>query len=76
MKLRLSKQFGDLVALHDVSLAVHKGSIYGLVGCNRAGKPPSKNTGGIYKPDRGLVMIVLSRCLKMSLLKNRLSCSR
>lgn len=55
---RLSKQFGDLVALHDVSLAVHKGSIYGLVGCNGAGKTTLlKILAGIYKPDRGLVMI-------------------
>ena len=51
---RLSKQFGDLVALHDVSLAVHKGSIYGLVGCNGAGKTTLlKILAGIYKPDRG-----------------------
>mgnify|MGYP000872859983 FL=1 len=55
---RVSKQFGGLEALHDVSLAVHKGSIYGLVGCNGAGKTTLlKLLAGIYKPDSGLLMI-------------------
>ncbi len=38
---RVSKQFGGLEALHDVSLAVHKGSIYGLVGVMEREKPRS-----------------------------------
>lgn len=55
---RVNKQFGRLKALHDVSLAVHKGSIYGLVGCNGAGKTTLlKLLAGIYKPDSGLLMI-------------------
>jgi ABC-2 type transport system ATP-binding protein len=55
---RVSKQFGDLEALHDVSLAVHQGSIYGLVGSNGAGKTTLlKLLAGIYKPDTGNIMI-------------------
>jgi ABC-2 type transport system ATP-binding protein len=34
------KQYGDYVALNEVSLTVPKGSIYGLLGPNGAGKHP------------------------------------
>jgi len=55
---RVSKQFGDLEALQDVSLAVHQGSIYGLVGSNGAGKTTLlKLLAGIYKPDAGDILI-------------------
>jgi ABC-2 type transport system ATP-binding protein len=55
---RVNKQFGCLQALREVSLAVHKGSIYGLVGCNGAGKTTLlKLLAGIYKPDAGVLMI-------------------
>jgi ABC-2 type transport system ATP-binding protein len=55
---RVSKQFEDLEALQEVSLAVQKGSIYGLVGSNGAGKTTMlKLLAGIYKPDSGNLMI-------------------
>lgn len=54
----VSKQFEDLEALRDVSLTVHKGSIYGLVGSNGAGKTTMlKLLAGIYRPDAGNLMI-------------------
>ncbi|HUN61658.1 MAG TPA: ATP-binding cassette domain-containing protein [Candidatus Sulfotelmatobacter sp.] len=34
----LTKQFGSFTAVHDVSLQVHYGEIYGLLGANGAGK--------------------------------------
>jgi ABC-2 type transport system ATP-binding protein len=34
----LSRRFGSIEALHDVSLTVRAGSIYGLIGANGAGK--------------------------------------
>jgi len=34
----VSKQFDDLVAVHDLSLDIHKGEIFGLLGPNGAGK--------------------------------------
>lgn len=37
---KVVKQYGDYVALNEVSLNVPKGSIYGLLGPNGAGKLP------------------------------------
>lgn len=55
---RVCKQFEDLEALREVSLTVHKGSIYGLVGSNGAGKTTMlKLLAGIYTPDSGNLMI-------------------
>jgi ABC-type multidrug transport system, ATPase component len=55
---RVSKHFRDIEALHDVSLSVPQGSIYGLVGSNGAGKTTLlKLLAGIYQPDSGLLMI-------------------
>ena len=55
---RVSKQFREIEALHDVSLSVPKGSIYGLVGSNGAGKTTLlKLLAGIYRPDSGQLRI-------------------
>ncbi|HCF70844.1 MAG TPA: ABC transporter [Syntrophomonas sp.] len=54
----VSKNFAGLEALNDVTLTVHKGSIYGLVGSNGAGKTTLlKLLAGIYQPDRGAVTL-------------------
>ncbi|NLB17774.1 MAG: ABC transporter ATP-binding protein [Syntrophomonadaceae bacterium] len=54
----VSKCFAALEALQDVSLSVHKGSIFGLVGSNGAGKTTLlKLLAGIYWPDKGIVKI-------------------
>ncbi len=55
---RVHKRFGHHKALDDISLAVHQGSIYGLIGCNGAGKTTLlKLLAGIYKPDAGAILI-------------------
>lgn len=54
----VSKNFAGLEALNDVTLTVHKGSIYGLVGSNGAGKTTLlKLLAGIYQPDQGTVTL-------------------
>ena len=52
----VSKNFGGLAAVSDVSFTVSKGEVVGLIGPNGAGKTTMLNLiCGIYKPDRGSI---------------------
>jgi branched-chain amino acid transport system ATP-binding protein len=52
----LSKSFGGVVAVDDVSFEVREGEILGVIGPNGAGKTTLFNLiTGIYKPDKGTV---------------------
>lgn len=53
----VSKSFGGLHVLHDVSLSVPEGAIFGLIGPNGAGKTTVFNLiTGNYTPDRGEIV--------------------
>jgi len=53
----VSKRFGGLLALADVSFEVKKGRILGLIGPNGAGKTTMFNCiAGIYKPTEGRIV--------------------
>ncbi len=55
---KLSKSFGKIKALENVSINVKKGSVYGLVGPNGAGKTTLiKHLAGVYRQDAGTVTI-------------------
>jgi ABC-type sugar transport system ATPase subunit len=50
----LTKRFGGLVAVDDVSVDIYKGEVMGLVGDNGAGKSTLiKMISGVYHPDGG-----------------------
>jgi ABC-type uncharacterized transport system ATPase subunit len=54
----ISKRFGDVVAVNDVSLDIHAGTVLGLLGENGAGKTTLMNVlTGVYLPDAGLVSV-------------------
>src|SRR5437667_9820004 len=54
----VSKKFGGVTAVQDVSLEVPRGAILSIIGPNGAGKTALLNMiSGFYKPDSGRVMV-------------------
>ena len=55
---RLSKRFGDRLAVEALTLDVAPGEIYGLIGPNGSGKTTTvKMIAGLYRPTAGQVLI-------------------
>ena len=53
---RLSKSFGGVRAVHDISLEVPAGAVFAVIGPNGAGKSTLLNLlSGIFRPDTGTV---------------------
>ena len=54
----LTKTFGKVKALDNLSMFVPKGAVYGLVGPNGAGKSTAiRHITGVYRPDAGSVTV-------------------
>lgn len=55
----ISKTFGSLQAVHEVSFDVNTGEIFGLLGPNGAGKTTSiRIVLDIFKPESGKVAVL------------------
>ncbi|MGC9384157.1 MAG: ABC transporter ATP-binding protein [Kosmotogaceae bacterium] len=69
---KLTKSFGDLIAVRNLDLDVYPGEIYGFLGPNGAGKTTTiKMLTGVLKPDNGSVEI-----LNMNMSNNEMSIKR
>lgn len=54
----ISKSFGDVVALDNLSIEINSGSVFGLVGSNGSGKSTLiRILSGVYMADKGTVKI-------------------
>jgi branched-chain amino acid transport system ATP-binding protein len=54
----MSRSFGGITALDDVSVSVAKGEVFGVIGPNGAGKTTLLNCiCGVYAPDRGRLLL-------------------
>lgn len=52
------KKFGDVEAVHDVSVQINKGEVFGLIGTNGAGKSTFLRMAcGVLKADKGEIMV-------------------
>lgn len=54
----ISKFFGDVIALENLSIEINSGSVFGLVGSNGSGKSTLlRILSGVYIPDSGTIKI-------------------
>jgi len=64
----LTKTFGNLVAVEDLSLQIQRGNIFGFLGPNGSGKSTTvKMLTGLLKPDRGDALICGASIIKSPL---------
>jgi len=56
--IHIVKKFGDLVAVNDLSLTVHRGEFFAVLGPNAAGKTTTiKVLTGLIKPNSGAALV-------------------
>ena len=55
---KISKSFGNIKAIDDISVTIKEGNVFGLIGTNGAGKSTfMRMVAGIIKPDAGRILI-------------------
>lgn len=71
--MHLTKTFGSIVALNDMTCQISQSSIFGLVGSNGAGKSTFlRLLAGIFKPEKGLLTVDGSLVYENPHVKNRI----
>ena len=71
----VTKTFGNVKALDQLSLEIPKGSVYGLVGPNGAGKSTAiRVITGVYRPDSGTVTMDTQPIYENPSIKERICC--
>ena len=69
----VTKTFGSLKALDDLTMTVPKGAVYGLVGPNGAGKSTAiRHALGVYRPDSGTITLEGQPVYENPQVKNRI----
>ncbi|MBI5545858.1 MAG: ABC transporter ATP-binding protein, partial [Deltaproteobacteria bacterium] len=69
----VTRRYGALVAVNEVSLLIPRGAVYGLIGPNGAGKTTTFSMiCGYLKPDAGAVRVLGHRAGDLGALKGRL----
>lgn len=54
----LTKNFGNIRAVRDVSVTIREGAVFGLIGTNGAGKSTVlRMMAGVLKPEEGIVLV-------------------
>ncbi len=62
---RLTKKFGEITAVNDISFSLEKGEIFGFLGPNGAGKTTTINMlTGLSRPDSGTIKVAGLDCTK------------
>ena len=70
----VTKTFGSLKALDDLTMTVPKGAVYGLVGPNGAGKSTAiRHAVGVYRPDSGSITLEGKPIYENPEIKSRIS---
>ena len=55
---KISKEYGDMIAVNDIDLEINKGEIFGILGPNGAGKSTVLSmVSRLMKPDEGHVLL-------------------
>ena len=54
----VSKSFGDILAVDNVSVTIREGSVFGMIGTNGAGKSTFlRMAAGVFRPDNGTISL-------------------
>jgi ABC-2 type transport system ATP-binding protein len=71
--MHVTKAFGPILALNDMSCRISQGSIFGLVGSNGAGKSTFlRLLAGVFKPEKGLLTVDGASVYENPQVKNRM----